>query len=220
MVDNEADFDDLVPGAGFDSGRRARSDFDSDDDQARSYARVDQRPTSDRVDQAVGYVSGDGRPGSLVHDDAELMIRNVHDVSSLSEHRRRRTQWCGRLIHRAAPVAGVQKLVGLHYHCVASPTLLVPTGPLGAGRWNTSPRTTSVQSTRREVSHLLADNSHLLTVAFVNRQTAHFLTKGRTDSPACGGLPQCGAYGLRVAHAAGANDIEGGCRGLIQTDVQ
>lgn len=67
---------------------------------------------------------------------------------------------------------------------------------------------------------MLADYSHLLTVAFISRQTAHFLTKSRADSPACGGLPQCGAYGLRVAHAAGADDIESGCRDVIKADVQ
>lgn len=115
----------------------------------------------------------------------------------------------------------VQELVGLHYHRVAGAALLVLTGAFRGGQVEyLAADHRSVHPFWSKADHLLTDDAHLLAVTFVSREMPHFLTKGRADSPACCGLPQCDAYGLRVTDAAGANDIERGCGDVIKPDVQ
>lgn len=115
----------------------------------------------------------------------------------------------------------IQELIGLHDHRVPASTLLVPTGASwGRQVEHLATDHLSVGPPWRKLSHLLADDSHLLTVGFVGRNTPHLVSKGRADSTARRSLPQRGAYGLRVAHAAGADDIEGGGGDVVEADMQ
>ena len=90
----------------------------------------------------------------------------------------------------------------------------------GAGRWNISPRTTSVGEWRCERGELFADQPHLLAVVLVVREATHLFADGRADpTPRCR-LPQRGPHSFRVAQPAGSDDLERRCGGIVEPDVK
>src|SRR3990172_6531560 len=72
----------------------------------------------------------------------------------------------------------------------------------------------------RELGHLLSNDAHLLAIVLVARQAPHFVADCRADSAACSGLAERGAYRFGVCHAAGANHVKRGSRGLVEANVK
>src|SRR3990172_9304419 len=87
----------------------------------------------------------------------------------------------------------------------------------GGGRPRRGP---SVGQRWRELGHLLSNDAHLLAIVLVARQAPHFVADCRADSAACSGLAERGAYRFGVCHAAGANHVKRGSRGLVEANVK
>jgi len=72
---------------------------------------------------------------------------------------------------------------------------------------STSSLTTSVRR-RRELSHLLSYQPHLLTVGFVSRETAHLLAQDRADAPPGSSLAKRRAHRFAVGQSLATHNLE------------
>ncbi|MGI9099872.1 MAG: hypothetical protein ACR2H2_15515, partial [Solirubrobacteraceae bacterium] len=73
---------------------------------------------------------------------------------------------------------------------------------------------------RRQLGHLLADDTHLLAVRRVVGESAHFLSHGSARAAAGCGFTQRRANGLRVVQALGAYDVERCGARIVESYVQ
>lgn len=71
-----------------------------------------------------------------------------------------------------------------------------------------------------QLSHLLTDSSHFLTIGDITGEQTNLLPQRRTAASSCGSLLQSGPHGLRVVQAFRPNDVQRGRARVVQPYVQ
>lgn len=71
-----------------------------------------------------------------------------------------------------------------------------------------------------QLSQLLADSAHFLTVGDITGEQTNLLAHRRTAASSCGRLLQSGPHGLRVVQAFRPNDVQRGRARVVQPYVQ
>lgn len=71
-----------------------------------------------------------------------------------------------------------------------------------------------------QLSQLLADSSHFLTVGCITGEQTSLLAHRRTATSSCCSLLQSGPHRLRVVQAFRPNDVQRGCARVVQPYMQ
>jgi hypothetical protein len=73
---------------------------------------------------------------------------------------------------------------------------------------------------RRELSHLLSYEPHLLTVGFVSRETADLIAQDRADASPGSRLPKRRAHRFTVGQSLAPHNLERRDARIIEPDVE